>query len=161
MLLLIQTHSSNEQVSAPEYAVVDLTPELAALIQAREWLFEQLQAQDRQLYILEFWDGHCDYRCWRDLFAAPDLVDELKTPTGELPEEVVDTVGYAHCAMDLQAPPPDAVEHTGVYDLDCHTMQLVQDGVQWTCLLHDVELATGLLPYHLFTERETNGESEL
>ena len=129
--LLIKTGKTNEHADGMDFAVIDLTPQLAQEILSRKQSFDLLKLLDRQLDELVFTDYSPEWYDWSE----------------ELDEQFEDDPDAAHVELEAVAfDTPHETQRT-----ECDRMVLDQFGVTWRCYpkhcdwlvtTHEVDYAT-------------------
>ena len=75
MQIILNAHSSNEHYNGDcDYAVIDLTPELAEQIRNRVALARQARQQDNDLYELYFWGSPAEFYDYNILDACQEAI---------------------------------------------------------------------------------------
>ena len=155
IFLIVRVHSSNEWANTPDYAVIQLTEALCAMVHARITAVQALGTQEglTSLAHIAFWDAHARYLDAAILFPDPDEDDEppaLQTCDGEAVHAVLDTVGMAVVAA-LPPLPEEAWSPT-----DYQMLEVTTEAARWTCRWgDDVCLSTWDVPLRLFAPSPT------
>ena len=112
MKLIVRTGSTNEFSEGCDYALIDLTPELAHLILARKATLDRLKESDRDIEELVFTGNYPEY------FATlPESLEDL--------DDTLYTAGHVPAPGGFTVEEPERTE--------CDRMVIDGYGVWWRC----------------------------
>jgi hypothetical protein len=111
MKLLLKTWSTNENFNGDcDYAAVDLTPELATILERRITQFKILKQAETSLDTMVYWDASADMLGWTE------EIEEVADPDKENVFEVPDSFVFGE---------PQRTE--------CDRVEVTDTGVRFTC----------------------------
>lgn len=121
---LVSTVSSDQETLGCDYALIDLSPELARLALRRVNILKAQKQADQQLDEMYFWDLHVEYFSpWKgkeadsaDLLA--EMLDKLSSVAGDL----------------LSAPDDFAVPEDLLEGVECSQMITREDGIAFIAI---------------------------
>jgi hypothetical protein len=135
MKLLLRNHSSDEFLPGCEYTLVDLDPELMALIARRAETCRRIHQEDGSLTAIRYWDARpvC-------INSTAEIEQVVVGDEETSLEDLMDEQGGWTVLADLNPPDGDIVE------TDCQRMVLLVEGDEvefgWVFLVGDVEVRT-------------------
>jgi hypothetical protein len=121
---LVSTVSSDQETWGCDYALIDLSPELARLALRRVHILKAQKQADQQLDEMYFWDLHVEYFSpWKGKEA--DSADLLSEMLDKLPSVAGDL---------LRAPDDFAVPENLLERVECSQMITREDGIAFVAI---------------------------
>lgn len=142
MRYLLRTCSSDSDYNADcDYAVIDITKELAAEILRRRKAFTKMKEEDSALWEMYFWGGTQECISGSSLF----FTEIDPPPLSKDQETLLEDNGF------LELPEDFKVEADDILRTECEQMVIREDGVCWYCIPKhaDVNITTESLKYGL------------
>jgi hypothetical protein len=153
MKIVLQCWSSHDDTCGCDYALVDLTPQLARLVLRRIRVFRRLNAKDAGLSDLRWWN-------YEAVYFSPWGSDTSDAPAEKETERV------EHALPALAKKGEEIMEVADDFALgdkmeartECDRMTVREDGVSFSCIPKhtDVRVTTGTIPMEL-VERAAAG----
>jgi hypothetical protein len=148
MKVVLPCWSSHDDTCGCDYALVDLTPDLARLVLDRVRVFRKLSASDAGLCDLRWWN--CDAVFFSPWGSGDD-------PDGAQPGEVeTQRVEQYLSGLDggrevLEVSDDLALDEEMIARTECDRMVVCDDGVSFSCIPKhtDVRISTGTIPVEM------------
>jgi hypothetical protein len=145
--LLLTTYPTSDSNGSYDFAIVDLTDDLARKIRSRQQALKQLLEKDEDVEKIEFSDWNVEY-FWRneDLEVGDDK---------QLIEAMFEALQTSGCVEIDEKALPEAYfadESDLIHDVMGPRMVVSKDGVFWACypeVDEDLEVETSSVPEHL------------
>ena len=120
---LVSTVSSDQETWGCDYALIDLSPELASLARRRVNILKTQKQADQQLDEMYFWDFHVEYFSpWEDEVASAD-------PLSAMLERLLPVAGDL-----LRAPDDFAVPENLLARVECSQMIIREEGIAFIAI---------------------------
>ena len=156
MKIVLQCWSSHDDTCGCDYALVDLTHDLARLMLDRIRIFQQLMAKDTGVCDLRWWNCDALYFSPWGAGNAPDDSQPSEKETGRMERDL--------SALDdgkemMEAGDDFALGEEMEARTECDRMIVQEDGVSFSCIPKhtDVRITTGTIPVDIVKRAAAGG----